>query len=232
MADVESRAGDETGGRVDDTSGKISDGAGDWLGAAHDAQPLSAPASASADVSALAPLAPLNAAEAAERDSGEWRVGAGDLSFAEPMPGEYAGFGSQLPPPASESALSLLNERIDRIEGLIAGELSVRLQDALAQVPTRDELKQALDEAVQTTTTEVVGKAVEPLVEAVSQLQSQHEEEMQKREEKHRADVEELLQRFHALGDEMARHNALTEEQITRLEEKRSRWKWPWNSGD
>ncbi len=158
----------------------------------------------------------------------EWLVEAGDLSFTEVALGFGArpNSGAGSPPPGSESALSLLNERIDRIEGMIAGELSVRLQDALAQMPTRDELKQAMNEAVETATTEVVGKAVEPLVEAVTQLQAQHEEEMQRREAEHQSAMEQLVQRFNALGDEMARHNALTEEQITRLQEKRARWWW------
>lgn len=88
-----------------------------------------------------------------------------------------------------------------------------------------------MNEAVETATVEVVGKAVEPLVEAVAQLQAQHEQEMQRRAEQHRADVEQLAQRFNALGDEMARHNALTEEQINRLQEKKARWWWPRKDG-
>lgn len=172
----------------------------------------------------------------------EWRVSAGEVSFVEASPGDrsshagaeefgdaHAGAGTPLPPSASGSALALLNDRIDRIEGLIAGELSVRLQNALAQMPTRESLTQAVNEAVETSTTEVVSQAVQPLVEAVSQLQAQHEAEVRRREEKHQSDVEKLVQQFNALGDEMARHNALTEEQISRLQEKKTRWRWPWN---
>ena len=127
-----------------------------------------------------------------------------------------------------DSASLALNARIGRMEGLIAGELAAKIQQAIIGLPTKGDMTAAVNEAVVSAASNVVDRVVEPLLEEVAQLNARHAEEMQKRQAQHEADMKELKGHFERVCDEIARQNALTEQQLAKAEEKKARWWWPW----